>query len=484
MNAAQSFRWLALIAVAVTGYRIWVIGHLGIDPYVDEAYYWGWSQALDWGYYSKPPVIAATIAAAEALLGHTLLALKLPALVCYPLTALLLNAIGCRMFSPRVGFWSALAFLTLPLVSTLGLFVSTDAPLLLFWALGIYGLVMARQTNAWRHWLLVGAAFGLGMMSKYTMIAFAGSALLVLLAEPGGRRQLLGAKPWVAFALGVLIFTPNLWWNAHHDFPTFRHTAEITRLESRGLAPGEFVEFIGAQWLSFGPLLTLGLLWAFLRTRRLWHDEAYRRLLLFVLPLLLLVSFQALTGRANGNWAAPVFVAASVLVIAFLADAGRWKLAIGAVALNAVLGVVVYHLPDIARGIGVELTAKSDPYKRARGWFALADQIAPFVAAHPGAVVVAKDRETLAQVIYRLQPPHYASWNPDGGVADHYQLTTDLNRYRNRPVLFLSRTGQIDDVAAHFETVSPLGEVVVPVHRNFERRLSLFLLSGFRGYPE
>lgn len=484
MNTAQSFRLLLLVAVVLTGYRAGVIGHLGIDPYVDEAYYWGWSQALDWGYYSKPPLIAGMIAASEAMLGHTLLALKLPSLLCYPLTALVLHALGDRMFTARVGFWSALAFLTLPLVSTLGLFVSTDAPLLLFWALGIYGLVAARDTHAWRHWLLVGLAFGLGMMSKYTMIAFAGSALLVLLAEPGGRRQLLSLKPWTALVIGVLIFSPNLWWNVANDFPTFRHTAEITRLESRGWAPGEFVEFIGAQWLSFGPLLTLGLLWAFIRTRRLWREDRYRRLLLFVLPLLLLVSFQALTGRANGNWAAPIFVAGCVLVIAFLAESGRWRFAISAVLLNLALGLTVYHWPDIARIGGIELTAKNDPYKRARGWSALADELKPVLAAHPDAVVVAKDRELLAQIIYRLQPRDYASWNPDGGVADHYQLTTDLNRYRDRPVLLVSRSGLIDDVAGRFDSSLALGEIAVPIHRNFERRVSVFLLTGFRGYPE
>ncbi|HPR07365.1 MAG TPA: hypothetical protein PLI17_12105, partial [Denitromonas sp.] len=74
MNNAQSFRLLLLVAVVLTGYRAWVIGHLGIDPYVDEAYYWGWSQALDWGYYSKPPVIAALIAASTAAFGDGILA--------------------------------------------------------------------------------------------------------------------------------------------------------------------------------------------------------------------------------------------------------------------------------------------------------------------------------------------------------------------------------------------------------------------------
>ena len=83
---------LAVIVAVLTAYRLWVIGHLGIDLYVDEAYYWGWSRALDWGYFSKPPVIAALIAASTRLLGDSIIAIKLPSLLLYPATAFALIA--------------------------------------------------------------------------------------------------------------------------------------------------------------------------------------------------------------------------------------------------------------------------------------------------------------------------------------------------------------------------------------------------------
>ena len=98
---------LAIIAALLTAYRLWVIRHLGIDLYVDEAYYWGWSQALDWGYFSKPPVIAALIAASTALLGNGIIAIKLPSLLIYPATAFALYALGTRLYSTRVGFCCA-----------------------------------------------------------------------------------------------------------------------------------------------------------------------------------------------------------------------------------------------------------------------------------------------------------------------------------------------------------------------------------------
>ena len=78
---------LALALLAITVWRAWVVVHVHAGLHVDEAQYWVWAQALDWGYYSKPPVIAALIAASTALLGDGLLGVKALAMLCYPLTA-------------------------------------------------------------------------------------------------------------------------------------------------------------------------------------------------------------------------------------------------------------------------------------------------------------------------------------------------------------------------------------------------------------
>jgi 4-amino-4-deoxy-L-arabinose transferase-like glycosyltransferase len=350
MNDRSLVGPLALIAALLTAYRIWVINHLGIDLYVDEAYYWGWSQNLDWGYYSKPPLIAALIAASTALLGNGLVAIKLPSLLLYPATAFALYGLGRRLYSPRVGFWAGLCFLSMPLVAALGLFVSTDAPLLLCWSLALLFMLRALEGDGWADWLACGAVIGIGLMSKYTMAAFLPSALLLIILDPRHRRWLARPQPWVALLLAFAVLSPNLYWNWAHDFPTFRHTAEITRVGhgERGLHPGQLGEFLGAQWLSFGPVLGILLAWALLRSGSLARTPAHRTLLIFILPLLLLVSLQALTGRANGNWAAPVFIAACLLVPAvFLKERKRWVVA--GIAFNLIASTAAYHWPDLAR---------------------------------------------------------------------------------------------------------------------------------------
>jgi 4-amino-4-deoxy-L-arabinose transferase-like glycosyltransferase len=179
-----------------------------------------------------------------------LVAIKLPSLLLYPATAFALYALGRRLYSPQVGFWAGLGFLSMPLVAALGLFVSTDAPAAAVLVAGPTLLCCGPwKSDGWADWLACGAMIGIGLMSKYTMAAFLPSALLLIILDPRHRRWLARPQPWVALLLAFAVLSPNLYWNWTHDFPTFRHTAEITRVGhgERGLHPGQLGEFLGAS---------------------------------------------------------------------------------------------------------------------------------------------------------------------------------------------------------------------------------------------
>src|SRR5512135_3569658 len=72
---------LGALLAALTAYRVWLIGHLGLDLFVDEAQYWFWSTELAWGYYSKQPAIALLINLTTAALGDGAVGVKAPALL-------------------------------------------------------------------------------------------------------------------------------------------------------------------------------------------------------------------------------------------------------------------------------------------------------------------------------------------------------------------------------------------------------------------
>ena len=67
----MSARTGVLIILAFTIFRIVTLHFDTTDLFVDEAQYWFWSQNLDFGYYSKPPMIAWVLRIFTALAGSS-----------------------------------------------------------------------------------------------------------------------------------------------------------------------------------------------------------------------------------------------------------------------------------------------------------------------------------------------------------------------------------------------------------------------------
>ncbi len=472
---------LGLTAILLA-WRFWVIPYMGVTLYVDEAQYWTWAQQLDWGYFSKPPGVAALIALSTALFGDGLLGVKALAMLCYPLAAAACWAIARRLYDARIAFWSALAVLTLPIFAWLGLFVSTDALLTLFWALALWAYLRALDSDAWGDWLMLGVVCGLGLLSKYTMAAWLGAAFLHLLAF--NRPRLASPKPWLAAGLALAILGPNLWWNVTHDFPTLKHTADITLNRKAGGGLKALGEFWAAQWGAFGPVLGSVFFIVLFQVRKSWSDERTRLLLWFALPLWLVVSAQAFKSTANANWAAPAFAPATIAVVAWLLQRGKPKLLIAGIALNIALIGVAYHWQLVLAAVDGQKQAKMNFYARAQGWDELGRQLKPLLQGHPDAVLIADNRTLLAHMLYELRDlnPAAASWNPAGVASDHYKLTTDLRPYVGRDAILISEDAVGEDFTRRFAASERLAALRAPLPGGAARTMNVYLLRDFKGY--
>jgi 4-amino-4-deoxy-L-arabinose transferase-like glycosyltransferase len=470
------------LTAALLAWRFWLLPSLGITLYVDEAQYWTWAQHLDWGYFSKPPGVAALIWLSTALFGDGIAGVKALAMLCYPLAAVACWATARRLYDERVAFWSAIAVLTLPIFSWLGLFVSTDALLTLFWALALWAFLRALDGDAWRDWLLLGAICGLGLLSKYTMAAWLGAAFLYLLAFH--RPRLASPRPWLAVGLALLILSPNIAWNFAHDFPTLKHTADITLNRQSGGGLASLGEFWAAQWIAFGPVLGSVFFLLLIRIRESWRDDRTRLLLWFALPLWAVVSVQAMKSSANANWAAPAFAPASIAAVAWLLQREKKKLLVAGLIINLVLVGLVYHWPQVLSLATPESRAKLNPFKRAMGWDELGRQLKPILQAHPDSVLVADNRTLLAHMLYELRDlkPLAASWNPSGIASDHYKLSTDLRPYIGKDVILITDTAPGADFAPRFARIEKLATLRAPLDARTSRDMDVYLLHAFKGY--
>lgn len=490
---ADRQRLALLLALLVFGslYRLLALKLAGLDLYVDEAQYWTWAKNLAWGYFSKPPVIAAVIAATTAVCGDGAVCVKSGALLLYPATTLLLWAIARRLFDGRVAFWVAVAFFTLPGVAFSSMIISTDVPLFVCWALALWAYLKALDEDSWRWWLLAGLAGGAGLLTKYTMAIFAVSVVLHLALTPAARHHLRNPKLYAGALLAALLFAPNILWNASHGWPTLQHTAQISGLESglnggrHGLNWRSFGDFAAGQLAILGPVLFLAWL-VQLGNLAAWRsDPRYRLLACFALPFLLTISAQALLGRANANWAAMAYAGGTIWVVARLLETQRTKLLTAAIGLNVALMLLTYHYDALLQAAGIEMTAKRDVYKRVRGWSAFGEQLGARRAEHPDALLLSDARDLIAEAMFYVQPHpmDMAEWNPSGAVTDHYTLTTSLAGKTGTDFLYVSRDQALRaDIAPRFATVEALAPIQAPVGPGRTMDFSVWLLRGFKGY--
>ncbi len=297
--------WLLLALVALTLWRLLAADHANLELYADEAQYWTWSLTPDWGYYSKPPMVAWAIWLGTHLFGDGEMGVRALSALVYPLTSGVLFLLVRRLFrdDPRAGamaFWAGLVYATLPLVSLGFWLITTDAFLLLFWALSLYVLTFALESGRWRDWLLLGVAVGLGMMSKYSMVFFGLGLAAYLAISPERRRLFLDPRPYGAALVALLFVLPNVLWNANHQFVSFEHTAEISQLDRALFHPAAMLKFFLAQFAVFGPLTFAGLLVLAARPKTWLADDRLRLLAALTLAPLAAFLGEVATGPSEG----------------------------------------------------------------------------------------------------------------------------------------------------------------------------------------
>ncbi len=324
---------VAVIA-AITLYRVVMLGFSTAELFVDESQYWQWGQELDWGYYSKPPLIGWVLRAFNEIAGSdSAFWIRLPGTLFHAATALILMGAARQVTDRRAAMMIGVAYVTLPVVAAGALLISTDTILLPFFAAALWlYLTLVRAPSAMRAAAL-GLCLGLGMLAKYAAVYFVIGAGIGAALVPAARIAWRDAA--VAAALFLATIAPNLIWNLQNDLTTLSHTADNVdwvRRPGIHLNPKGALEFFLSQFLVMGPVLFGAYLVVAGRALR-GSDWSARWLVWMSAPTLALVTVQALLSKAYANWAVTACIAALVLTVPVLWHRARMLLWAG-LALN------------------------------------------------------------------------------------------------------------------------------------------------------
>ena len=358
----------------------------------DEAHFWDWSQQLDWSYYSKGPLVAWLIRLSCELFGDTMLAVRLPAVICGSLLLAGLYTLTVQIHrNEKLAFLVVVLALTLPIIAAGSSLMTIDAPFMCawMWAL-VFGFHAVFRQVPWA-WPCAGACLMLGELAKYTMVLWVPCFGLFLLTTPTLRAHLRSVGFWFMTGIGALGGVPILLWNAQHDWVTLKHTQVHAGLDHDGgirwLGP---LGYLGAQ---FGVLLGF---WFIAWLRAMWQHRPsvetrpeLRLLWWMSAPVFVFFwLFSVKNGGGEPNWPLAAYLSGMVLLAGWILEQWHGVIAwqrhmiqggtVAFAAMGIVLTVAVHDMLPL-QPILLQLAGPAseqrpmplrriDPTSRLRGW--------------------------------------------------------------------------------------------------------------------
>ncbi len=399
--------WWALLVLAV----IHTLYNSSLQLYLDEAYYWVWSRHLQLSYYDHPPMVAYLIRLAT-LACESEACIRLAAVFCMTLTGWYLFRLGELLGGCRTA-WAALAiWAVLPLTNLGYTIVSPDAPLFLFWSAGLYhAWRILFEDGGWPDFLATGLAIGGMLLSKYTGVLFPVFLLVfVLWRRP---RLLRDGRTWLAAGVAFLLVLPVIWWNARHDWVSFRFQYGHGSSGDWALRPDLFFEFLGGLFLVFSPVFMGLLLWGLVRNRRLWRDDRLLYLLLaFAIPLGFFL-YKGLFKKMQLNWPAMAFIAATLLLAWLVTRHGLRRWFAAGIALALAIDLLLFF-PTL-----FPLRPEANFLNRVHGPREVVERAAAYL--QPGDALLA-DHLTLAAMFSYYTPGHPPAHVPTPSRFSQYDL--------------------------------------------------------------
>jgi 4-amino-4-deoxy-L-arabinose transferase-like glycosyltransferase len=239
---------------------------------------------LAWGHVAYPPITPFFGRISLTLFGTSLVGFRLFAAIAQAIAVVLTGLMAREMGGGR-GAQLVAAVAAIPFCLAGGALMQYVSFDYLFWVLTAYFVVRLLASENPRWWLGIGTSIGLGMMAKYSMGFFAlGIVAAVLLTD--ARKFLASEWLWYGVALSVLVFLPNLIWQAQHhfislDFLKHIHERDIRIGRTRNFLP----EQLEMTLLAF-PLALAGLYYCLISSA----GRRFRMLgWMYVVPLLLFV---------------------------------------------------------------------------------------------------------------------------------------------------------------------------------------------------
>ena len=229
-----------ILILSIIKFLIQWFGNQNYGFHRDELLHLSVSEHLDWGFMEFPPFIGIIGKLSYWLFDYSLLGMRL-----FPTLAGVAILILCCLMVKELGGKTKAIFLAgicilafLPFYRNHTLFqpVAFDQ---LFWTLGFYYMIRYINTEHKKYLVLIGITLGIGLMNKYTMLVWTFGIFIGLLFFQKGK-TFKNKWLYISGVLALIIFLPNMIWQALNDFPILRHFQSLNNKQLEGLNTSAF----------------------------------------------------------------------------------------------------------------------------------------------------------------------------------------------------------------------------------------------------
>jgi hypothetical protein len=337
--------------------------------HTDELYYLtcGWHPAL--GYVDFPPLVPLLARLETGLLGVSPWTLRvLPSLLggfLVALSGLYVRRLGGSVRLQAVALLSAVAAPFLLGSNWVFQTVTFDQ---VTWMVAMYWFLCLLLDRRPRYWVYLGVTLGIGLEVKYTIVGLIAGIGIAVLLTPSLRNELRTRYPWIAAALALLIWAPNLAWQVVEGFPTL---AYLTNHSGSGGGPVTYLIQFGVYFFFLLPVWLAGMI-------SLFRSPQLRPIGIASAVPLLLFLFVGKSYYAAGT--IPIAVAQGLMAISRIKRPKlRFRLQVAVVVASVVEFVVFFFLvvpvtpPD--RIHAANLDTVNEVFADSVGWDDIAKQV-------------------------------------------------------------------------------------------------------------
>ena len=239
--------WVPVLAVAtaITALHVATNGRYGFHR--DELQFLYDARHLDWGFVAYPPMTPFLENVSLHLFGLSLVGLRMASVLAQAAAILVSGLMARDLGGGRLAqFTAALAVALSPLPIFEGTEFQYTSFGYLWWVLATWFTVRLLRTENPRWWLGIGAALGLGLLTKYAVVFFI-AGLLAGLVLTRARTYLKSGWFWAGVAVALVLFTPNLVWLVRHDFISYQF---LQHIHARDVGIGRADGYLKGQFLA------------------------------------------------------------------------------------------------------------------------------------------------------------------------------------------------------------------------------------------